>query len=229
MRHHQDRLDGHAPFAPHVQQVSAQGFCGEHVQRGKRFVHQQHVRIDDQRARHAHTLTHASGQLFGISALETVQADQIDGRQCALATYRGGHTLRFEADFDVFQHCQPGKQRKALEHHAHRHRTPLRTTREIHLTLGGHHQPGDGAQQGRLTRTGPAQQTHYFVLVERQCHVIQHQALFAAFAVHMSDLLNIYQATRFDSHHDGALPLHTIRQDSDVARQTRTAGATATG
>lgn len=113
--------------------------------------------------------------------------------------------MRFKPDFDIFQHGQPREQGKALKNHAYRHRPPLHAARKIHFAFGGHHQPRDGAQQGGLARAGATQQADYFVLIERQCHVIQHQALFAAFAVHMSDFLNVYQATRFDSHHDGAL------------------------
>jgi hypothetical protein len=70
-----------------------------------------------QGAGEADTLAHAARKLLGIGAFEAVEADQVDGRKRALAALGGGDALRFEPQLDILQHGQPGKQRKALEHH----------------------------------------------------------------------------------------------------------------
>ena len=90
VRDHQDRADRHAPFAPEVEQVGAQGLGGQHVERRERLVHQQDRGLHDQRARQADALAHAARQLLRIGALEAVEADQVDGRQRPLAALVGG-------------------------------------------------------------------------------------------------------------------------------------------
>ncbi len=115
---HQDHaLDGHATFGPQVQEIGAQGLGGEHVERRERLIHQQDVRMHHQRPGEAHALAHAAGQFARIGRFEAVQADQIDGRQRARADFGPRQTLRLQSQRDVLEHGEPGKERKALEHH----------------------------------------------------------------------------------------------------------------
>ena len=112
-----DRGDRHSPLVPQVEQVGAQGLGGQHVQRRERLVHQQHGRMHDQRARQAHALAHAAGELLRIGAFVAVEPDQIDGRQRPLVAFGRRDALRLQPDLDVLQHREPGEQREGLEHH----------------------------------------------------------------------------------------------------------------
>ena len=89
-------LIGMLAFGPEVEEVGAQRLGGQHVERRERLVHQQDVRMHHQRAREADALAHAAGELARIGRLEAVQADQVDGRQRALADLRLRHVLRLE-------------------------------------------------------------------------------------------------------------------------------------
>ena len=114
---HQDRLDRDAALLPQVEQVGAQRLGGQHVEGRERLVHQQDLRLDDQRAGEADALAHAARQLLRIGGFEAVEADEVDRLQRPLARLVERHALRPRADLDVVEHGQPGKQREALEHH----------------------------------------------------------------------------------------------------------------
>ena len=65
-------------FAPDLQQFGLHELARLRVQRGERFVHQQHRRIGRQRAGQIHALLHAAGKLGWIVLLESDQAHQFD-------------------------------------------------------------------------------------------------------------------------------------------------------
>ena len=58
----QDRLLG---AGMDVEQFALQAFARLRVERAERLVHQQHFRIDRERARNADALLHAAGELIG--------------------------------------------------------------------------------------------------------------------------------------------------------------------
>ena len=84
VRHHQDRLDRHAPLVPEVEQVGAQGLGGQHVEGRERLVHQQDLGLHDEGAGKADALAHAAGKLLGIGGFEAVEADGVDRLQRSL-------------------------------------------------------------------------------------------------------------------------------------------------
>ncbi len=84
-------LRGHFVIEPQLEQLAAQRLGGEHVQRGKRLVHEQHFRLDHQRARHAHALFHAAGKLLGIGGFKSIEADGVNDAQGALVPLDGGN------------------------------------------------------------------------------------------------------------------------------------------
>ena len=59
---------------PQLEQLAAQRFCGQHVQRGKWLVHEQYFRLNHQRPRHSHPLLHAARQFLRIRRLESIQS-----------------------------------------------------------------------------------------------------------------------------------------------------------
>jgi len=194
---HQDRFDLHATFAPEVEQVGAQGLGGQHVQRREGLVHQEDVRVDHQGAGQADTLTHAAGELLGIGVLETVEADQVDGRERPLSAYLSRRAFGLQPELYVLLHSQPWEQREALEHHGDRHlAATVGVLGEVHLALGGGDQAGDGAQQGRLARARAAEQAHNLVLAQSQVDLVQHQEVaVAGLAVEVAEVLDLHQGT----------------------------------
>ena len=183
MRHDQDRLDRQLFAAPQIQQVGAQGFGGEHVQGRERFVHQQQRRVDHQAACEANALAHAAGQFAGVGVFETIQADQVDGRQGALAGGLAFHLQGLQARFDVFQHGQPGKQGKGLEHHGHAFgRAGQRCAVVAHLAGRCLDQPGDNTQQRGFAGAGAAQHADDLAFVQGQVHTAEDLQFIFAFA-----------------------------------------------
>jgi hypothetical protein len=102
---------------PEFHQLVAQVLRGQHVQRGERLVHQQRVRLQDERAGQPDALPHPAGQLFRVGGLETVEADDVDRSQGRGAPLRFTDAAGQQAELDVVLHGQPGHQREGLEHH----------------------------------------------------------------------------------------------------------------
>jgi hypothetical protein len=56
----EDGLGGHGLVGPQLEQFAAQVLGGQHVERGERLVHEEHLRLDDQGAGKADPLLHAA-------------------------------------------------------------------------------------------------------------------------------------------------------------------------
>ncbi len=183
MRDDQDRLDRQLPAAPQLQQVGTQVFRSEHVEGRERLVHQQQGRIDHQPTGKAHPLAHATGQLAWVGVLKTVEANQVDRRQGALACLLRLDLQCLQAGLDVLQHGQPGKQSECLEHHGHAFRRAAQRVAVVEHFAGGRlNQAGDNPQQRRLARTGAPQQTDDFTFMQVQINVTEYLSFVLAFA-----------------------------------------------
>ena len=111
-----DEQHGLARLAPDLQQLGLHELAGLRVERGERFVHQQHLRIGRQRPREIDALLHAAREFGRIMPLETGEADQLDEVLGAL-----GHgllveaPLHFHAVANVAGDGAPGQQARMLE------------------------------------------------------------------------------------------------------------------
>ncbi len=90
------------------------------VERGQRFVEQQHLRAARQRARQRHALLLAAGELIGLSFLEALELDQRDQFGHAAIDLGTRHARALQAEGDVVAHAEMRKQRIVLEHHVDR-------------------------------------------------------------------------------------------------------------
>ena len=138
-----------AQFAPHLG-----------VKRAKRFVQQQHPRLDRKGAGQGHALALAARQLRGISRGDVGQLDQVQqlghaavnlGLGRALAAGAGAKTIS-----DVVEHRHVPEQRIALEHEARpavldRHAGRVLAV-EQHPSRGRKLQPPEDPQQRGLAR-----------------------------------------------------------------------------
>ena len=176
--HHQDRADRQLALVPELDQIGAQRLRRQHVQRREGLVHQQHGGIDHQGAGQADALAHAAGELPRIGGFEAVEADQIDGRQRALAHLALRHALGLEPGLHILQHRQPGEEGEGLEDHGDAlGRTFDRLAEIDHLAGAGMGEPGDDAQQGRFPAAGAAEQAHDLMLAQRHVDLVDDDAL----------------------------------------------------
>ena len=70
-----DEHDGLVQLGLQLQQLVLHLAADQRIQRGKGLVHQQDLGVGGQRARQAHALLHAAGQLVRILLFETRQAN----------------------------------------------------------------------------------------------------------------------------------------------------------
>ena len=70
-----DEHHGLAQLSPQRQEIAVEPEAGDLVERRERLVHQQHLRLGDQRARDRHPHLHAAGQFARIGLREIGEAD----------------------------------------------------------------------------------------------------------------------------------------------------------
>ena len=126
-------------------------------------------------------LAHAARQFLRVGGFESVEADQVDRRQRALAALGAVDAKRLQTQFDVFQHRQPRKQREGLEHHG----DAVRRARDglaaaFGVARGGRDQSGDDAQQRRLAGAGAAEQADDLARMDGQIDFFENQQFLAA-------------------------------------------------
>lgn len=115
----QDRLDRRAVSFPQLDKLAAQVLRGQHVERGEWLVHQQRVRLGDDRAGETDPLPHAAGQFLRVGGVEAVKADQVDRPERALGPLGIGDAACLKAELDVLPDGEPRQQREGLEDHRH--------------------------------------------------------------------------------------------------------------
>ncbi len=123
--------------------------------------------MDDKPAREADALAHTAGKLFGIGGFESIKADEVYGLQGALAALLMRQALRFEAQFDIFEHRKPWKKREGLKDHGDAVRRPddrAAVNRDLAFAWG--QKAGDDAEQRGFARAGPAEERHDLVVVQ---------------------------------------------------------------
>jgi hypothetical protein len=132
--------------------------------------------MNHQGPRKADALPHASRELARIGRFETVQPDQVDRGQRALADFRPRHALRFEADRHIFEYGQPWEQCEALEHHRDaRGRSKDRLPKVAQVARARFRQARDQSQQRRFARSRPPQQADDLALDDFEVHAFQYQ------------------------------------------------------
>jgi len=155
----EDRPRGNLMVEPKFQEFAAQRFRREDVERGERFIHEEHFGLDHQSAGDTHALLHAAGKLFGVCRFESVKADGVYNAQGALVALDGRHAARFKRRFDVLDNRQPRKERETLKHDGHirsfaAHRLPV----PVDGAGAGRRKTGQHAEQRRLSAAGGPQQ-----------------------------------------------------------------------
>ena len=216
---HQDRLDRDAPLLPQVEQVGAQRLGGQHVERGERLVHQQDLRLHDQRAGEADALAHAAGKLLRIGGFEAVEADDVDRLQRALARLVVRHALRPQARS---RRCRArvsqGNSAKLWNTIATPSAGPSTGAPPMaDGALGRPRQPGDDAQQRRLAAARTAEQRDDLARLQAQRNVLQHRraGLAGALRIGLADAADVEQ------HGGGGVQHERVSGQVGVHRRSR--------
>src|SRR6266481_1569305 len=146
-------------FEPELEQLAAERFAGEHVERGEGLVHEQDFGLDDESARDANALLHAAGKLFGVGGFKTVESDSVNDAKRALVALDGRHAASLERGFDVFDDGEPGEERETLENDGDVGRFAAHRLAVPEDAAGGRRsKTRQHAQQGRLAAARGAEE-----------------------------------------------------------------------
>src|SRR6266478_2171043 len=112
-----DEKDGLLDARLQRQEFVLQLAADQRIQRRKRLVHQQNIRIRRECPRQSDALLHAAGQYADVTLGPLRQADQLQFLVDDGFPPRGGFTAQLQAEADVFAHGAPWQQAELLEHH----------------------------------------------------------------------------------------------------------------
>ncbi len=172
----EDGAGGHFLAVPELEQLRAQVLGGEHVERGKRLVHEEHFRLHDQCAGEADALLHAAGKLLGVRRARSRPGPP--NRGCAGLRFMrsvaampralsGASTLS-----STVSHGNNAKLWKTMETFGHGpgHRLAV----PQHLARGGRSEAGEHAQHGGFARARWPEQRQNLAGINGQVGGCQH-------------------------------------------------------
>ena len=158
--------------------------AGQRIERAERLVHQQHRRIDRQRARHADALALAARQLVGPAGRELCAGSPTSSSSsCTRADARRRPFLEARHHRHVVRDRHVRKEPDVLQHVAdvppQRDRFPLACVAPFHedRALVGQQQPVDELQQRALAGAAAADQREHVAGVDAQAEIVEHARL----------------------------------------------------
>ena len=168
-------------FLVQAAQPAAQFLAHVGVERAKRFVQQQHPRLDGQRPRQRHPLALAARQLVRIARRGVAQLHQFEQPLHALGDLGRRRTQLarpgLQAKGDVLEHRHVPEQRVVLEHEADPALAHVAAGGVLAVELDapgvGLFEAGDDAQQRGLAAAGRAQQRHQLAGGDVQADVVE--------------------------------------------------------
>src|SRR5688572_23916115 len=189
--------DGLGLALPDAQELERHLLARERIERAEGLVHEEHLRVVDQRPADGDALLHAAGELarrLGLEALEADEPDELARPGTAFRAHAAHHAQR---EKHVVEHRRPWKKRRALEHHRglvarreHRRAVDLRDA------AGGQDEPRDDAKQSRFSAARGADQGDELVAADREREVLEREDLVAiARAEAARDVVELDQAT----------------------------------
>ncbi len=144
---------------PDVEHLGAQALGGEGVDLAERLVHEEHLGLDGEGARHADALLHAAGELARVGLLEAGEADHGEDLADALGALGRVDAAGLEDDVDVLGDGHPRVEREALEDDGDagvQARERLAVVED--LALGRLDEAGEDAEDGRFAAARRAEQ-----------------------------------------------------------------------
>ena len=106
--------------------------------------------------------------------LESIESDHVDIVHSALPPLALGHSAILEAEFDISEHCAPGKEIEMLKHHTSIESGPVcHFGPDEHLARGWLGETIDDPQERRLAATTVTDQTVKSVLLHGEGNVLE--------------------------------------------------------
>src|SRR2546428_1519253 len=152
---------------PQLEQLVLHQLPRLNVERRKRLVHEQNLRIQDEHLRERDALAHSTGELVGVALVEPAEAN---ARQPGVTPFKSlfpRHTAKFQAGNDIFYGVAPRHERLGLEHVARARVDPTeRASEHAYRADRGLEQPGGDVEQGRLAAARGAHHRNEFTLTD---------------------------------------------------------------
>jgi hypothetical protein len=177
-----DQHDGQPEFAIDALEQIQNGARGFGVERGRRLIGQQHLRLARERARNADTLLLPAADLRRIAVLLRGKPDQIEQRQHRRFDLGALHARELERQRDVIEYRARRQQIEVLEDHAdlaarlaqlaRGHRRQIAAA-DQDITFSRPRQQVDRAHQCTFAGAAAADDAEYFARRNGQIDVVQ--------------------------------------------------------
>ena len=158
--------------------LAAQLAANGGVERGQRFVEQEHRRLGGEGARQGHALLLPAGQFIGKTVAHAAEANALEQFAAACGDLRRSVAAQAHGVTDVGRRRHIGKQRIRLENEAHapfaRGQGGDVATAEDHPAGVGRGKPRDNAKQGRLAAAAGPEKADEFVLGGVEGDTVKH-------------------------------------------------------
>jgi len=165
------RHEHHGPALarPEPEQVVIQPKARDLVERGEGLVHQQDLRLRDERARDRHPHAHAARELARIGASEAGEADLLHGAFHPWGCISLLYPTNPQRQVDVVEHRRPRHERRVLEYKADLvlHAGPLEQAAAQFA------QARDQAQHRALAAAGGPEQADELAFPDREIEALE--------------------------------------------------------
>src|SRR6202022_174250 len=163
---------------PDAHEIGAHLHAGKEIERAKRFVHVDDVRICGKGARNFHALTHAAGKLARVGIFKAVQAHHVD--VTGNRAFSLGRPKPAQTEPDILDHVQPRENAVLLENkNAPRVRTRHGLSIHQHFTRGRIKESSDDVEERRFPAAARTDQTNEFAVRHFRADLFQNVDLFA--------------------------------------------------
>ena len=163
----------------YARELGAHALAQFGVEIGKRFVEEEDIGLDHERASERDAPLLPAGEFARVALLETGQIDQRERVRDFLLRIGSGHLAKLEAEDNVFVDVLVRPDRVVLEHHAHaarfrRHHCAGRgehAAGDLDRAAIGHDVTRDQAQRRRLAAAGGAEQRDEGIVLDLDVEV----------------------------------------------------------
>ncbi len=162
-----DEDHGQPVLRPQFEKIVVQRLTRQLIERGKRLVHQQELRIGGHRACDGNAHLHSTGQRARIGALEAGESDARQRLRRACVGFVASNMLQLQREPHVGEGIRPRHQGWLLKHKA----KFGPTAGPFHDAGGRLKQARNHPQHGRFPATARTQQRHEFAFADPERQV----------------------------------------------------------
>ena len=173
-----DVYEGDAQLLVHLFEFHLHVLAHLQVEGGKGLVEEQHFGFVDDGTGYGNALLLSAGEGVHVAVFIVGHAHHAERLLHFLFDSGGGELLQLEAESNVVEYVEVGKQGVLLEHRIHRAAVG-RCLRDVFSCNGNHSfrsclEACNQTQQCRLSATGRSQYRYKLALADRQIHIIQY-------------------------------------------------------